>query len=104
MPFESFNLKVAESKSSKKFGELGVSTNFQELVVKFKSGTVSVQPLLITLMGAALAAVMPVPVTLSAVIPKAPAPTATRFSETDMANVIALETIFLAVDLIMGKY
>ena len=104
MPLESFNLRVTESKSSKKLGEFGVSTNFQELVVKFKSGTVRVQPLLTTLMGAAFAALIPTPVALIAVMPRAPAPTATTLSEIDIANAIALETIFLAVDLIMGIY
>jgi hypothetical protein len=72
--------------------------------VKDKSGTVRVQPLLVTFTGAALAAVMPAPVTLRAVMPKAPAPTATMFSDMDMANAIALERNFFAADLIMGKY
>ena len=103
MPLESFNLRVTESKSSKKLGEFGVSTNFQELVVKIKSGTVRVQPLLVTFTGAALAAEIPIPVAPMAVMPKAPAPTATIFSEIEIANVIALETNFLAVDLIMPK-
>jgi hypothetical protein len=39
-----------------------------------------------------------------AVMPKAPAPTATTLIEMDMANAIALETNFLAVDLIMVIY
>jgi hypothetical protein len=47
---------------------------------------------------------MPAPVTLRAVMPKAPAPTATMFSDTDMANAIALERNFFAADLIMGKF
>jgi hypothetical protein len=47
---------------------------------------------------------MPSPVALIAVMPKAPAPTATTLSEIDMANAIALETIFLAAHLIIGIY
>ena len=72
--------------------------------MKVKSGTVRVQPLLTTLTGAALAALMPTPVALIAVMPSAPAPTATTLIEMDMANAIALETIFLAADLIMVIY
>jgi hypothetical protein len=56
------------------------------------------------LIGAAFAALIPIPVALIAVMPKAPAPTATTLSEIDIANAIVLETIFLAVDLIMGLY
>ena len=44
--------------------------------MKFKSGTLRVQPLLTTFTGAALATVIPAPVALSAVMPKAPALTA----------------------------
>jgi hypothetical protein len=55
------------------------------------------------LTGAAFAALIPTPVALIAVRLKAVAPTVAIFKEIDIAKAIALENIFLVVEMIMAK-